>query len=224
MARKRGSGASKGRRARRFDESVFINCPFDAGYGAILDAIVFAVHDCGFVARCALEVRDTSEIRLNRTIGLIRTCRFGIHDISRTELDPVNHLPRFNMPLELGIFLGAKAFGGRPHASKGCLVLDTERYRYQKFCSDISGQDPSAHGGDPAQAIRVVRDWLRPYSRAQLPGGRTIVERYAKFREQLPALLDAAGLDGDVIFADYSALVSEWLSLNSAVSSSRSAA
>jgi hypothetical protein len=202
------------RRSLQYGASVFINCPFDTEYGALLDAIVFAVHDCGFIARCALEIRDTSEIRLNRILGLMRACRFGIHDISRTELDPVNNLPRFNMPLELGLFLGAKAFGGKPHTSKVCLVLDTEQYRYQKFCSDIAGQDPSAHLGDPVHAIRVVRDWLRPYSRARIPGSQRIVERYAAFRAQLPSMLANAGLDAEIIFADYSALVTEWLEAN----------
>lgn len=202
------------RRTLQYGASVFINCPFDTEYGALLDAIVFAVHDSGFIARCALEIRDTSEIRLHRILGLMRACRFGIHDISRTELDPINNLPRFNMPLELGLFLGAKAFGGKPHTSKACLVLDTEQYRYQKFCSDIAGQDPSAHGGDPVQAIRVVRDWLRPYSSARIPGSQRIVERYAAFRAQLPSMLASAGLDTEIIFADYSALVTEWLEAN----------
>ena len=215
MARK----TAKKRLARdvpRYTESVFINCPFDTEYGALLDAIVFAVHDCGFVARCALELRDTSEVRLNRIISLIRACRLGIHDISRTELDAINNLPRFNMPLELGMFLGAKAFGNAQHGRKACLVLDTESYRYQKFCSDIAGQDPSAHGGDPAEAIRVVRDWLRGYTQAQLPGGNRIVGRYAAFRAELPSMIQNAELDERIIFADYSALVSEWLSVNSA--------
>ena len=213
MARRSGS-RSRLARATKYGASVFINCPFDTEYGALLDAIVFAVHDCGFIARCALEIRDTSEVRLNRIIGLIRSCRFGIHDISRTELDVVNKLPRFNMPLELGLFLGAKAFGGKQHSSKVCLVLDTEQYRYQKFCSDIAGQDPSAHGGDPARAIRVVRDWLRPYSHERIPGAKRIVERYADFRAQLPSMLANAGLDSEIIFADYAALVTEWLRAN----------
>src|ERR1035441_7728852 len=34
---------------------VFINCPFDTGYQPIFSAIVFAVYDLGFVARCSLE-------------------------------------------------------------------------------------------------------------------------------------------------------------------------
>ena len=48
------------------------------------------------------------------------------------------------MPLELGIFLGAKRFGRAEQKGKVCLILDTERYRYQQFMSDIAGQDISA--------------------------------------------------------------------------------
>ena len=42
---------------------------------------------------------------------IIKASRFGIHDVSRTESDKASALPRFNMPLELGFFLGARAFG-----------------------------------------------------------------------------------------------------------------
>lgn len=202
----------------RYAESVFINCPFDTAYGALLDAIVFAVHDCGFVARSALEVRDTGEVRMNKILRLIRSSRFGIHDISRTELDPKFNLPRFNMPLELGLFLGAKAFGVGIHKRKVCLVLDSERFRYQIFCSDIAGQDPASHSGDPAEAIVAVRDFLSPHTRSLLPGGRRIVERYAEFRKQLPDLRAAAGLTEDTLtFPDYSALVSVWLSAHNEI-------
>jgi hypothetical protein len=45
-----------------------------------------------------------------RIFKLIEGCQFGIHDISRTELDTDSQLPRFNMPLELGMFLGAQRF------------------------------------------------------------------------------------------------------------------
>lgn len=46
-----------------YHDSVFINCPFDSDYKPLLDAIVFAVFDCGFIARCALEEEDASLIR-----------------------------------------------------------------------------------------------------------------------------------------------------------------
>jgi hypothetical protein len=60
-------------------------------------------------------------------------------DLSRTELH--EDLPRFNMPLELGIFLGAKKYGNEQNNNKACIIFDREQYRYQKFISDISGHD-----------------------------------------------------------------------------------
>ena len=35
---------------------------------------------------------------------------------------------------------------------------ERERYRYQKFCSDISGQDIRAPGNNVATAIAVARN------------------------------------------------------------------
>jgi len=211
-ARGRPRKIPRARAAPQYDESVFVNCPFDREYTAVFDAIVFAVHDCGYVARCALELQNSGETRLTRLLDLIAACRFGIHDLSRTELDAVNQLPRFNMPLELGIFLGAQHFGVRTHREKVSLILDVERYRYQKFISDIAGQDPAAHAGEPARAITAVRNWLRDYSPAAIPGGAKIVERYTAFRLDLPDVCQAADLDPTALtFADYSGLVAAWL-------------
>ena len=64
------------------------------------------------------------------------------------------------MPLELGLFLGAKAFGSLSQQTKRCIVLDEHPYRYQKYCSDIAGQDIRAHGAKPHIAIEIVRNWL----------------------------------------------------------------
>ena len=77
---------------------------------------------------------------VTKNLDLIEVCRFGVHDISRIERDAVNDLPRFNMPFELGLFLGARRFGKGDQRRKLCLVLEAERYRYQKFLSDIAGQ------------------------------------------------------------------------------------
>ena len=60
------------------------------------------------------------------------------------------------MPLELGLFLGAKRFGGTDQRSKKALVLDREPYRYQTFISDIAGKDIHAHGGDVVALIGEV--------------------------------------------------------------------
>lgn len=193
--------------------SVFINCPFDRRYLNLFHAIIFTVHDCGYIARCAQEINDTSQIRVSKIFQIISECRIGIHDISRTQLDKASKLPRFNMPLELGMFLGAKAYGTRKQRDKLCLVLDRESYRYQKFCSDIAGQDISAHGGKVELAVSAVRDFLRSARRgAMIPGGAKIYRRYAAFQKQLPVLCRRLGLrKRELIFNDFTTLVSEWL-------------
>ena len=194
-------------------EGVFINVPFDRRYKKLFDALVFAVHDCGFRARGAREQDDGSEIRLQKLYKIIGECRYGIHDLSRVTLDTHNRLPRFNMPLELGIFLGAKRFGGVSQSRKSCLILERDPHRYQIFCSDIGGQDVQAHHNDVASAVGAVRGWLQAASRrGALRGAREMTGRYVQFRIELPAICRAAGLDArDLTFLDYRTLVTEWI-------------
>jgi len=202
-----------GATAPDYDNSVFINCPFDDGYKPLFRATVFTVYDCGFNPRCALEVYDSGQVRIDKIMKLIEGCRYGVHDISRTELDGVNHLPRFNMPLELGIFLGAQRFGTSRHKQKSCLVLDREPYRYQKFISDIAGQDVSSHDGQIAKVIATVRDWLSTATGGKpLPGGGKIAERFALFSAELPTIARAFHLsEGELTFKNYANFASEWL-------------
>jgi len=173
------------------------------------------VHDCGFIARCSLATDDSAQVRVNKIHELIADCRLGIHDISRTELDPVSNLPRFNMPLELGMFLGARRYGSPKQQRKLCLILDRERYRFQSFISDIGGQDVKSHGKDVASVIRVVRDWLRHASEARkriVPGGPRMYERYQEFLGALPAICSELNLDSnDLMYNDYTTLVVGWL-------------
>ncbi|MBM4297055.1 MAG: hypothetical protein FJ143_04880, partial [Deltaproteobacteria bacterium] len=128
-----------------YEQQVFLNVPFDKPYQKLLDALVFAVHDCGLIARCALEQDDGGEIRMEKIYSIIKSARFGIHDLSRTTLDNKFRLPRFNMPFELGVFLDARKFGAGDQLRKSCLILDRDQHRYQVFCSDIAGQDIRAH-------------------------------------------------------------------------------
>lgn len=174
--------------------------------------MVFTIYDAGFVARCALEVSDATQNRLQKIMGIVAECRYGIHDVSRTALGP-NRLPRFNMPMELGIFLGSKEFGVDHHRRKACLILDTRQYRYQKFISDIAGQDVHAHKGSVHESVVIVRDWLRTAShRTRVPGGERIWGRYQKFRRKLPEICRETGLRHKTLaFLDYTALVEEWL-------------
>lgn len=144
--------------SRTSPDDVFINCPFDAQYRPIFEALVFAIFICEFRPRSALELDDASLPRIEKLYAIVKSCRYGIPDLSRTELDPVNGLPRFNMPLELGVFRGAKRFGDESQKHKRCLILDVEKYRYQKFASDLSGMDIYAHGDNVKQALACVRE------------------------------------------------------------------
>ncbi len=197
-------------------QHVFINCPFDPQYQSLFEAIVFVVSVCGFRPRCALEVDDGSQIRIEKIFNIISDCRFGIHDISKTEMDTTSDLPRFNMPLELGMFLGAKRFGQGEQKNKVCLILDRENYRYQKFISDIAGQDIRAHEGDPKTAISIVRNWLRSsLFSISIPGGEAIGSRYDLFRKELPSLCRTLQISTDELtFIDYTWVVTGWLDQN----------
>ena len=174
---------------------------------------MFAVLDCGFIPRCALEEDDASQVRIEKIYEIIADCRYGIHDISRIELDAPSGFPRFNMPLELGIFLGAKKFGSEAQKGKKCLILDREPYRYQQFMSDIAGQDIQAHNNAPEEIVKVARNWLRTVSRHRtIPSGNIIWERYQNFMQDLPEMTQISQLDANnLIYNDYIWLIVKWL-------------
>ena len=194
-------------------KAVFLNVPFDATFRPLFEALVFAVTDCAFRPRCALEASDGGHVRVAKIHLIIASCDFGVHDISRTELDEKTKLPRFNMPFELGLFLGAKRFGNARQRRKSTLILDRERFRFQSYLSDIAGQDIKAHGDDPALLIRAVRDWLRDAGpQRPMPSSTVIVGRYAQFRNDLPELCRKLRLDPDELtFNDYTRVIRRWL-------------
>lgn len=199
--------------SKAYARQVFLNCPFDEAYRDIFEAIIFAVLHCGFVIRCARERDDSGETRISKIIEIIRDSQFGIHDISRVELDETNGLPRFNMPLELGLFFGARAYADEPkHRKKKCLILDSEPYRYQKFISDIAGQDIRSHNGSAHTALKVTRDWLATVVQRKLPGSLETERLYGLFRSDLPFILAALSLrHNEVQFVEYVKVAMEWL-------------
>lgn len=195
------------------EQSVFVNVPFDATYRPRFEAILFTITICGYVPRCALEVQDSSEVRIDKIYNLIKGCRYGIHDISRTELDAGTNLPRFNMPFELGVFLGAKRFGDQVQRRKCALILDRSPYRFKKFLSDIAGQDIKDHRDQLVLIIRRVRDWLQ-HARAspQLLGGEAINRSFRQFRRALPKSCAHAKLSyQDLSYPDLTNFINRWL-------------
>ncbi len=179
--------------ASDFDRQVFINCPFDAHYLPLLRALIFTILDCRLIPRIASEEVDSGLVRFEKIRGLIRACRFSIHDISRIEPLHSGDLPRFNMPFELGLDLGCRLYASGRLAGKQCLILEQEKYRYQRVLSDISGNDIRAHGGDMQTLISEVRTWFSVATASDLPSGSHIWQRFNVFLVFLQASLKKAG-------------------------------
>jgi len=202
--------------ADAYNEFVFINCPFDDGYKDLFYSIVFTVLHCGFIPRCSLEEENGLVNRLGKIERMISECKYGIHDLSRIELNS-NSLPRFNMPFELGIFFGARAFGADDQKNKVALVLEKEKYLYQQYISDLNGVDTKAHNNDRNKAIKLVRDWLKSASgRNTIDGHLTIIGDFNIFAgELLPTFALQKGLEMDSLtFKDFCIIVEEALTHN----------
>jgi len=160
-------------------------------------------------------VDDSGETRAEKLIRLIRESRYGIHDISRTEVN-ANQLPRFNMPYEFGLFVGLKHSIEPQQRRKVVLVLDREPHRYHEFLSDIAGHDIRSHRSDSDELIRQVRHWLQSQVDRDLPGAGQLVAEYHLFISEVPRLLaklskSEADLDN---FRDFHWLVADWLEEN----------
>jgi hypothetical protein len=206
-----------GKIPKSYKQNVFINCPFDSIYSPLFNAIVFSVHYVGFRPRCALEASNAGQYRLEKIMKIISECKYSIHDLSRTQADAKTGLPRFNMPLELGLDLGCRRFGQGHHHGKTSLILDVKPYRYQKFISDIAGQDVVAHGGREIRVVEIVRDWLRlalgPHS--VVASGAAIFKRYEKFQQGLPLLCTRLNWNPKKLqFADFSSAIATWIRSN----------
>ena len=196
-----------------YEKSVFINCPFDPTYNDLFEALVFVVLALGFTPRCARETDNAGEIRLDKIQKIIHACHYGIHDISAVELDKSSNLPRFNMPFEFGLFLGCKAFAPGKQRKKDCIVFDKEPYRYQKFISDIAGQDIHAHDGDSDKIITKVRNWLtQAAGTSGVKGGIAFAALYREFRTQHPSICALAKRNiNELTFQDLREHITDWL-------------
>lgn len=196
---------------RKINRNVFVNCPFDDDYLPIFQAVVFTVEACGFSVRSALESSNSGETRIEKIVRIIRESPFGIHDISRTELNE-SGLPRFNMPFELGLFLGMRAAGGR-HARKNALVLDRDRYRYQQFLSDLAGHDIGSHNNRVDDVIEVVRNWLTTIAKQTVPGPKRLKGHFHSFQAAIPAMLKSRNLSHHELnhYPDFYETVRSWI-------------
>lgn len=145
-------------------KSVFINCPFDAEYAPLFDAIVFATVCCGFIPRSALESGTVSEPRVARIVRALTGSKYSIHDLSRCTGEGSDSLARFNMPLELGMAMALRFID--PASGHDWMVLVPNGHAYTRFVSDLAAYDPSPHDGSVAGVVVAVMPWLATRSDA----------------------------------------------------------
>lgn len=170
--------------SRKRIDSVFLNIPYDKEFEDLYVAYIVGLTQLGLRVNAALAVPNQG--RLETIIRLIEKSNFSIHDLSRDDVS--KGIPRFNMPLELGLALY------RSHATKGrhrVYVFERTPYRAQKSTSDINGIDPQIHHGTAKGVMAGLRNILRQ------PGDVTTVPEmlrsYDTVRRKLPEFKENAG-------------------------------
>jgi hypothetical protein len=158
-----------------FEKNVFINCPFDEEYTALLRPLLFTVLFLKLTPRIALEKLNSGQPRIEKILRLIRQSKFGIHDLSRIRARKRGEWFRLNMPLEIGADLACRTFGERKLKRKEFVILCAENYRYQAALSDLSGSDVLVHKNDPEQVVVIVRQWLRAQARISSAAGASFI-------------------------------------------------
>lgn len=198
-----------------FETNVFINCPFDKDYAPLLRTLSFTLLYLDLEPKLS-QTLSSSTIRINQIKQHIRNCKFSIHDLSRSKPLKKGDLPRFNMPYELGLDIGASEYGGKTLKAKKTLILETERYHYQKVLSDISGQDIENHKDDPLTLNSKVRNWLSANKPGIIiPGQGQIWIAFNQFSADLNTTLSATYTAKDIEempIGDYIKFAKDWIS------------
>ena len=143
-----------------YASNVFINCPFDKEYHALLRPLLFTIVYLGYNPRIASERSDSAENRLDKICELIHDSQYSIHDLSRLRARRAKEFYRLNMPFELGIEYGARLYGPPFMNRKKCLILERRLHDFKKALSDLSGVDIKSHKNKPDEVVRAVRDWF----------------------------------------------------------------
>lgn len=197
-----------------FELNVFVNCPFDDDYRQLLITTIFTVKFLGYKPRLSLERADSAESRIEKIVGLINESKFGIHDLSRMVSTGSEEHFRMNMPFELGIDYGCQKLKGDVWAKKQILILEKERYRYQKALSDLSGSDIKNHDDDPIKLIKVIRDWFVTVESLRVDGTKKIWNSFNDFQAYLyDEVVEEDGHDSvdDVQITEVMQHMSDWL-------------
>ncbi len=165
-------------------ESVFLNIPYDLEFEDLYLAYIVGLTQLGLGINVTLAVPNQD--RLETIIRLIEQSDYSIHDLSRIELS--QGIPRFNMPLELGLAIYRSKVTPKKHR---IYVFESRSYRAQRSTSDVNKIDPHIHRGTPAGLMNGLRNIFRQ------PGDVTTVPEmlasYRAVKRKLPELRHNAG-------------------------------
>lgn len=201
--------------SNNYNNNIFINCPFDDDYVEIQARIIFTVIYLGFEPQIASLIDDSGQSRLAKIKEMISDSKYSIHDISRLKASEKGEYYRLNMPLELGMDIGARTYQDR-FKSKRFLILEATKYDYQKAASDLNGFDLKSHDDNAEKAVERVRNWIENQNPKRADGAAMINSRYNDFRGELyDELVNFRGFNEDqAINLQLSELVNEmkeWL-------------
>jgi len=165
-------------------ESVFLNIPYDSLFEDLYVSYIVGLTQLGINVTATLAYPNQD--RLGKIIELIERSNFSIHDLSRIEAS--HGIPRFNMPLELGIALYRSKMTKHRHA---VYVFESKAFRAQRSISDINRMDPRIHNSKPIGVMSSLLNLFRQ------PGDATTVpemlKSYRAVKVKLPQLRKNAG-------------------------------
>ncbi len=177
-------------------ESVFLNIPYDDAFENLYLAYIVGLTQLGLRINATLAIPNQG--RLEMIMDLIEQSNFSIHDLSRIELS--RGIPRFNMPVELGLALYRSRVTRGSHQ---VYIFESKPYRAQRSTSDVNAIDPQIHGGTVKGLMAGLRNIFRQ------PGDVTTVPEmlasYQAVKRNLPKLRKNAGgqsLFGASLFQD----------------------
>jgi hypothetical protein len=163
--------------------SVFLNIPYDSKFEDLYLAYVVGLTQLGL--KINLTLAAPNQGRLDRIFRLIERSAVSIHDLSRIELS--SGIPRFNMPLELGLALyHSRTTRGRHKV----FVFESKPWRMQRSTSDISGIDPQIHSKRPKGVMAGLRNIFYQADGTTVP---EMLSSYRAVKRRMPELRRNAG-------------------------------
>jgi hypothetical protein len=169
-------------------DSVFLNIPYDSRFSLLYLSYIAVLIELGLTPKTTLGIPGGTA-RLDRIFGLIQTCRYSIHDLSRVQLDLIPpRTPRFNIPFELGLAIGWAKLNPQRHT---WFIYETQNRRAQKSISDLNGTDCNIHRGTPDGVMReLCNAFIRQKNR---PTVAQMMRTYKFLKRSVPELKRHSG-------------------------------